>query len=403
MARSKGKSGKSKSKSKSSSPVKIKEKKVQEDVVKGSEPSVEKSESVFRRYDEKRYDGGRFVWAVFWIFVGVILLLNTTGLLSWGVWGILWRFWPVFIVIWGIQLIFGRSKLGGCVSGLLAFSVFSLIVAVSFVISGHDFLDRINFSVPSWLNSLSENVTLYVGKSESQTYRIEYEDENIDSRTLKLDLDAAEFTIKDDDSSNYMFLDAKYFDNFGEPNITEKLKERSLEISFSTDGPSGLWDIPSRGPSYDFVLGMPDVKTRLDIDLGAGKGKIDLNEVTLEDLKIDVGAGVLEVVLDDLVIDSMDLDVGAGSLEVKMVGDTVPEGEVKVEVGAGSMILVIPEGVGFNLNYELGVGSINMPGKKISGIGGDSKTYESDNYNDAEHRIEITVDVGVGSFVIKRD
>ena len=64
--------------------VKVKSHKVKEDKFKG---------------DADKYSG-----AVFLIIIGTIFLLNTTGALSWSVWLLLLRFWPVFIIIAGIPV-----------------------------------------------------------------------------------------------------------------------------------------------------------------------------------------------------------------------------------------------------------------------------------------------------------
>jgi len=48
---------------------------------------------------------------VFFICIGAVLLLNTSGWLGWGVWGELLRFWPVLLISLGIRLIFSGTPL----------------------------------------------------------------------------------------------------------------------------------------------------------------------------------------------------------------------------------------------------------------------------------------------------
>ena len=52
-------------------------------------------------YGSKR----NYSWAVFLVLVGILLLLNTTGVVGWGIWQYIARFWPVFIVLIGIKII----------------------------------------------------------------------------------------------------------------------------------------------------------------------------------------------------------------------------------------------------------------------------------------------------------
>ena len=48
---------------------------------------------------------------VFMIGLGVAFLLGTAGLIGWGVWDVLWRFWPLLLVAVGLEIMFGRRSL----------------------------------------------------------------------------------------------------------------------------------------------------------------------------------------------------------------------------------------------------------------------------------------------------
>ena len=39
------------------------------------------------------------------IGIGVVLLLNTTGVLDWGIWGQIGRLWPVAVILLGASLL----------------------------------------------------------------------------------------------------------------------------------------------------------------------------------------------------------------------------------------------------------------------------------------------------------
>jgi hypothetical protein len=43
--------------------------------------------------------------AIALVVLGVVLLMQTTEILPWDVWVELWRFWPVLIIIAGINLV----------------------------------------------------------------------------------------------------------------------------------------------------------------------------------------------------------------------------------------------------------------------------------------------------------
>lgn len=51
---------------------------------------------------------GNGVWGVIFIFAGITLLFNTLGLLPWTIWDYIFRFWPVLLILGGIQVLLGE-------------------------------------------------------------------------------------------------------------------------------------------------------------------------------------------------------------------------------------------------------------------------------------------------------
>lgn len=41
---------------------------------------------------------------------GVVLLLNTTGVLSWSAWSELGRLWPIAVILFGLSLVWHRFR-----------------------------------------------------------------------------------------------------------------------------------------------------------------------------------------------------------------------------------------------------------------------------------------------------
>ncbi|MBI2851366.1 MAG: hypothetical protein HYX80_10100 [Chloroflexi bacterium] len=48
------------------------------------------------------------VAGAFLLFLGVVFLLQTMGVLSWRLWETLWRFWPVLLIITGLGVLLRR-------------------------------------------------------------------------------------------------------------------------------------------------------------------------------------------------------------------------------------------------------------------------------------------------------
>lgn len=44
------------------------------------------------------------------VAAGVVLLLNTTGVLSWSAWSELGRLWPIAVILFGLSIIWNRFR-----------------------------------------------------------------------------------------------------------------------------------------------------------------------------------------------------------------------------------------------------------------------------------------------------
>lgn len=68
---------------------------------------------------------GNIVFGFMLITGGIILLFNTAGILPWTVWDYIWRFWPLLLILWGLQIILGVNKVS-----ILFFDLVSIILVI---------------------------------------------------------------------------------------------------------------------------------------------------------------------------------------------------------------------------------------------------------------------------------
>jgi len=57
------------------------------------------------------------IFGLILIFLGVVFLLQSIGVIPWGLWHILWRFWPILIIIAGVAILLRRF--GPCLASIL--------------------------------------------------------------------------------------------------------------------------------------------------------------------------------------------------------------------------------------------------------------------------------------------
>lgn len=60
----------------------------------------------------KKYEGSDYIGASIFLALGVTFLFNNFNLIPWTVWPIIFKFWPVLIILLGLKLLFGRNIIG---------------------------------------------------------------------------------------------------------------------------------------------------------------------------------------------------------------------------------------------------------------------------------------------------
>lgn len=68
-----------------------------------------------------------YVGPLLLIAIGLILLFDKLGLLHWGSWGSLWHYWPVLLILWGIEILARNTE-----SAILYFT--AILVSIVLII-----------------------------------------------------------------------------------------------------------------------------------------------------------------------------------------------------------------------------------------------------------------------------
>lgn len=318
------------------------------------------------------YDrSGSITWAIILISAGAVFLLNNFGYLPWGAWSTLWRFWPIFLIIWGLQAIFGRSRLMNSIISFIAILIVALIFLL--VVAGNNssfdqwLRDRIHWwPDSSWMSSRGEL------KETQLTYK-QSDYQNVTKRTVGFDLGALEAIITDNDSTNFLQLDASYYEQTGQPTVTVKQDGEQLKFDITATKPGSVgWMGISDALRYRLSLGQPTLPTDLNLKLGAGRAELDL-------AKLKLGQVIMAV--------------GAGRADVKLSSDSLPTDSTAIDVGAGRADIEVPKGTGLKISYDIGVGRATVDGEELKG----KSSFQSSNYDTATFKLNLSVKVGVGS------
>jgi hypothetical protein len=114
-------------------------------------------------------------------------------------------------------------------------------------------------------------------------------------------------------------------------------------------------------------------------------------------LHLQGGASENELDLTDLIITDLHIETGASSTKVRMpaaAGFT----RAKVESGAASVNIYIPQGVAARIQTSGGLSSISVDTQRFPRIDG---YYQSPDYESAENRIDMKLEMGVGSIEVR--
>lgn len=309
------------------------------------------------------------------IFIGAIFLLNNFGILPWNIWNTLWLFWPLLLVIAGLQLIAGDSIASRMVVVFFAAISFLLVFVFSLLQTSQGFRNWLLLNYPQ-IKNLAEKVT--------PTRDIQMEGEKIvvkgniydkvDKRKVEMELGAGDFVLKEDSSDNFFQIVTSNPRNWSTPEVETGFTNGLLSIEVDAKGsiPFGQGE----KPNYQMSVGQLVIPTDFDVKMGAGKFISNFESLDVR---------------------QFDMDLGAGEAKVEFTSDSLPD-EMDIDVGAGKLEIKLPQNIGFKIDYEIGLGDMQIDSAKLRGRG----VYQTDNYSFAEEKTEMSISLGVGSVEINR-
>lgn len=312
--------------------------------------------------------------AVFLIFLGTLLLLNTLGVVSWGVWEVLLRFWPLLLILWGIQVLLGGTKWGRIVSGVIALFFFGGIIGLVLVQEGVWQTSQ----YPS-LDSIVSRVTQKSGDySKTDIVPLETQDQNTTKQIVTMKVRNGNLVFRGQEGTRFATVNSHYHNEVDAPSEISSVQGDTLKIAFEQNERNVLvWGL--QGPEYEFLLERTNVPTEVSLESGAGNSTLDFTGVNVSSVKAESGAGNTNILFAD---------------------DLSQNVSVNIDSGAGNVEVHVPASVGVKVKYSVGVGSVTVGDQKFSGVGKNDASYESSNFGTASRTITIEANVGAGDLKI---
>ncbi|HAZ31940.1 MAG TPA: hypothetical protein DCY61_04515 [Dehalococcoidia bacterium] len=283
------------------------------------------------------------IWGIILVFVGVVLLLQNFDVLPWGLWATLWRFWPALLILIGLNIVVGRYK------PWLAAVIILAVLAVSLGLAVWQYQSPL----------LREVISTY---SEPRG-------------------DLHEAVVEVDFQAGHLRLSALPPDS---TNLVEAVSRGDgLTADFRPQDTVGhlrlnsAWD---RRPPWGRV------------GTGWTEWKVELAQGIPLILEVKSDAADVALDLRHLKMTRLDLELNAGNCKVRM-----PSGEgitrAFIEANAANIEITIPEGVAARIEVDLNAGVLEIDESRFPRKG---DYYISPNFEDAESRIYLKIDLNAG-------
>lgn len=335
-----------------------------------TEPEIEKSVETVETAEaesegtpalkKRKTHRGGFALPVVLVAVGVILLLNNFNVLDISLMRLL-RFWPVLLILIGLDILIGRrSAIGSLLVALLAVVA---VVTLSSVGTFSTFANGMNFNFDTGGGA-------QMHKSESLA--------EVQEIRASIDFAVGELMISSLPASSSDGLSVDLDSNFGGAlDYTYSVQDNRATLTLQEEDEtlSLLPDFDGTANRELTVNLSPDVPINLDVNTGAGEIVLDLEGLQIEDLDADFGVGDVTLILPD-----------AGRFEVNL------------SMGIGNLTLIIPEGLEVSITRDLGIGDFDINHNRFAERSGDR--FYTSGYDSAEHRVDINIDMGIGSVQI---
>ncbi len=301
--------------------------------------------------ERRRYPS--IFWPALLITAGVIFLLDNLGYVDVD-WTDLWRFWPVVLILAGLDLLLARrSALGNLIVLVLTLALIGGVVWM--VVGGGGLL---------------------LGSDDRGGAGVTRIDEPLDdAERAALDVAFASGTLDIAAAAERGSLVQGDLDLATDHNPVWDVERSGQEVTMRLAYPRGTSVSFAFGQGDDWQLRLsPQAGWDLMVDVGAGDARLDLTGLDVRALTVNTGAGQTTVILPDQ-------------------GDF----EATVEGGVGTLTLEIPATMAARVTVNGGLAPVSASDRYDK----EGRTYTAGNWDTADERVEIRLNLGIGAVTIR--
>ena len=313
----------------------------------------------------------RILWGIILLFVGLILLLENFNVIEF-YWRNVWGFWPVFLIIAGINILFNRNK--SQVGNMISIGV--LVITLGFLfyrgqqppenrgLFGGNFGDKIDIDI----NNDDEDTLNTQRLTFTEPFDI------ASSGKVVMDISGVGTSFKLDGPTDSL-VEAVVEKSRGTFTLKKELIDSVQRLTFRMQEKKGKWNMNDGGNDVNFKLNTQP-EWELNMNMGAGEVDFDLSAYKIRTFKFEGGAAALDI----------------------QMGDLLPIADVIMKTGVADVKIKVPTAAGCRIKSSTGLSAKDFTGfTKL-----DNGTYETPNYATSTKKIFITLDGGLSNFEVSR-
>ena len=310
----------------------------------------------------------KIFWGIFLVFIGGIFLLENFDIIDFS-WRYVWRFWPVILILVGVNILFKNSK---SQTGIIVTAVITVITLGLLTYKGLE-KHRDNESKWSWNSSDDKNNDADSADVITDANYSEEFDTKYRFATLNIKGGASKFVIQ---SASDKLFEANLNQSKSRYYLKKTEVDSAVTLNFNSKGNRSEYSF--NGDDFNEINMMLNAQPLWNINLIMGAGEIDFDLV-------------------DYKTKNISLKGGAAAFKVK-VGNLYNDINVNAETGLAEIVIEVPETSGCRIKASTGLSSKDFKGfKKMK-----DDSYETSNYNEAPNKINISLKGGLSDFNVDR-
>jgi hypothetical protein len=316
--------------------------------------------------EDNRISRSSVVVPLLLIGIGVLFLL-TRWLPDFDPWPVLWKYWPLLLIFVGAGMFWDAAQRRNNPQRAPAFPVGSTIGAVLFLL----ILGFLIWHVRGLAHRDWTNVSAGSARHEHESEVVELKGAKAVRMTVHMP--AGELHIEGG-ATRLMEGDFYQGPSWAAPSVEYEVENGVGTLSINQQSANQLM---TRSDNTWKLKVSNEVPLELEVDVGAGRGELNLSKVDLTRLE---------------------LNIGAGQANVDLTGERAKDLEAEIHGGVGEAVVRLPKNIGVVATVHGGLGSVDVHGLKE-----EDGEYTNAAYGKAPNTIRLTVEGGIGHIRLEQE